>query len=102
MLRDLVLVACILGCLGLSFRQPFAGVLTWTWLALMQPHNEVYGFLSSVMRINLLVAVVTLVAWYFSKERKVPPVDGTVAAIFMFLIWMTFNAFFAVDPDSSW
>ncbi len=47
MTRDLILVACVLACLALSFRHPFAGVLTWAWIALMQPQTEVYGVISS-------------------------------------------------------
>jgi putative inorganic carbon (HCO3(-)) transporter len=100
MLRDLVLVACILTCLGLSFRNPVAGVLAWTWLTLMQPHREVYGFFSSTLRLNLMVAVVTILAWFFSKERKLPPLDGTIVAVLIFLLWMTFNSLFAVKPDN--
>ena len=102
MLRDLVLVACVLVCLGVSFRQPFAGVLAWTWFTLMQPHREVYGFFSSTLRINLVVAVVTILTWYFAKQRKLPPLDGTVVAFMMFLVWMTFNNVFAVDPSQAW
>lgn len=102
MTRDLILVACVLVCLGLSFRHPFAGVLTWGWIALMQPYTEVYGVISHALRINLLVAIVTLLAWLLSKERKLPPLDPTTAVVAMFLIWITFNALFAVDPDQTW
>ena len=102
MTRDLVLVACILVCLGFSFRHPFAGILTWGWIALMQPHTEVYGVISNTLRLNLLVAIVTLLAWLVSKERKLQPLDNTVVIIAMFLVWITFNCFFAVDPDWTW
>jgi putative inorganic carbon (hco3(-)) transporter len=102
MIRDLILASCVLVCLGLTFRFSFAGVLTWTWIALMQPHTEVYGPISSALRINLLVAIITILAWLVSKERKLPPSDGVIVAIFLFLIWMTFNQLFAVNPDAAW
>ena len=102
MLRDLVLTCCILACLGLTIRYPFVGVLTWAWVALMQPNHEVYGVISNTLRVNLLVAVVTLMAWLASKDRKMPPADAIIVVVFIFLTWMTFNQFFAVFPEGSW
>src|SRR5215471_5417077 len=102
MTRDLILMSCILFCLVLTFRHPFAGILAWTWLTLQQPHREVYGYFSNTLRINLVVAIVTIAAWLFSKERKLQRIDLTIVAFGAFLAWMTFNAFFAVDPYSSW
>lgn len=102
MLRDLIVSSCFLVCLGLTFRQPFAGVLAWAWIALMQPNMEVYGFITPHLRMNLTIAVVTIVAWLQSKDRKLPPADSSIIAVLMFLAWMTFNEFFAVDPGVSW
>jgi probable O-glycosylation ligase (exosortase A-associated) len=102
MLRDLVLTAAFLTCIWLTFRNPFAGILAWTWLAIMQPHRESYGFFSSTLRFNLTIAVITILAWSFSKERKLPAVDATLVTVLLFFLWMTFNCIFAVDPGSSW
>lgn len=102
MIRDLILTCCVIACLGISFRHPFAGVLTWAWIALMQPHTESYGVLSSTLRFNLLVAVITILAWACSKERKLPPADGMTIIVVLFLAWATFNCFFSVDPSTSW
>lgn len=102
MLRDFVLSLTILCCLGLSFRYVYVGVLTWAWIALMQPHREVYGVISNSLRLNLLVAIVTIVAWLFSRERKQPIGDATFTFIALFLGWITFNSFFALDPSTSW
>jgi len=67
----------------------------------MSPNREAYG-ITDVLRLNLVVGIVTLLAWFFSKERKLPPFDTTFVAVLMFFVWMTFNSFFAVDPDWSW
>ena len=100
-MRDLILILSLLGCLGLTLRYPFAGVLAWAWLACMNPHQEVYG-LSREIPLNLIVAIVTIIAWLFSKERKLPPLDGTTWMLLALLAWMTFNTFFAADPAYSW
>jgi probable O-glycosylation ligase (exosortase A-associated) len=102
MLRDIILSLAVLACLGMTARYPFAGVLTWAWVAIMQPQREAYGIISSTLRINLLIGVVTILAWFFSRERKLPAVDGTLVAIALFLAWMTFNCFFSPMPAVSW
>ncbi len=102
MLRDIVLSSIVLTCLGLTLRYPFAGILAWTWIAIMQPHREVYGVLADTLRFNLTVVVVTGLAWGFSKERKFPEKDSLVVATLLFFAWMTFNCFFAPEPISSW
>jgi len=102
MLRDLVLMTCVLSCLWLSLRHPFAGVLAWAWLALMAPHREVYGVISSQLRINFTVAFVCILAWFFSKERKIPKADPSMVAVSIFFAWMTFNLLFAYNPDAAW
>jgi putative inorganic carbon (HCO3(-)) transporter len=100
MLRDLVLSLAFLSCLGLTLRYPFAGVLTWTWLALMQPNREVYGIFSNTLRLNFLVAIVAILAWFFSKDRKMPPVDGLFVMLSIFFLWMTFICVVGVSPYS--
>src|SRR5438132_402167 len=100
MLRDLVLALAFLGCLGLSLRYAYAGVLTWAWLALMQPNREIYGVITTTLRLNLLVAIVAIFAWYTSKDRKMPPADGTLVALCLFFVWMTFTSAVGESPYS--
>jgi probable O-glycosylation ligase (exosortase A-associated) len=100
-IRDLVLSIAILTCLGLTFKYPFAGVLTWAWITIMAPHREAYGVITSSLRLSLTVAVVTVLAWLFSKERKDPIIDGTFVVVVLSFVWITLNyAFFAVSPDA--
>src|SRR5471032_2862153 len=100
-MRELLLFAVILAGLGATLRYPFAGVLLWTWFTCMQPHQDAYGYVQTAP-VNLVIAIVTLLAWLFSKERKTPPADVTLYLLLAFLVWITFNGFFAVDPDWSW
>jgi probable O-glycosylation ligase (exosortase A-associated) len=76
-------------------------VLLWSWFSLQQPHQEAYGFVRS-LPLNLIIAVVTLGAWIFSRERKTPPAGFIFWMLIVFLVWMTFNSFFAYDPAWSW
>jgi probable O-glycosylation ligase (exosortase A-associated) len=99
-MRDLAVFGVVLLGMGATLRYPFVGVLLWAWLTLMVPHENAFGFAQS-LPINLMVAVVTLLRWAFSNERKVPPL-GTFSLVLLFLIWITINGFQAVDPGWSW
>lgn len=100
-MRALVLLSGILGGLGMTLAYPYVGVLLWSWLTLQQPHQEAYGFVQTAP-LNWIVAVVTLGAWILSRERKTPSTGFMFWMLAIFLVWMTFNSFFAFDPAVSW
>ncbi|MBC7951775.1 MAG: putative O-glycosylation ligase, exosortase A system-associated [Rhodospirillaceae bacterium] len=100
-MRDIILVLGLLSMVPLVLRFPFAGVLAWGWLSLMNPHREVYGFAMG-QPFNSAIAMLTLAAWAFSKERKEWPGDRLSWVLVALGLWMTFNSLFAVEPDWSW
>jgi probable O-glycosylation ligase (exosortase A-associated) len=100
-MRDIALLGTVLIGLGATFRWPYIGVLLWSWITLMDPHQLAFGFATS-FPINLMVAVVTLLSLAFSRENKSPPRDAMLAFTVLFLIWITGNGFLAVDPNLSW
>jgi probable O-glycosylation ligase (exosortase A-associated) len=100
-MRDLALVLAIFLACGLTIPFPYVGVLAWTWFTVMNPHQETYGFAQSAP-LNMILAVITLLAWFFSKERKIPPLRFAIWSTGLFLLWMTFNSFFAATPGWSW
>jgi len=100
-MRDIALVTVIFGTLPVILRYPFAGVLIWTWISIGVPHQEAWGFSRSVP-LNLVVAAATMGAWYFSKDRKLPPTHFIYWTFIVFLLWVTFDSFFAADTTWSW
>jgi probable O-glycosylation ligase (exosortase A-associated) len=96
-----VLSIAILTCLSLTFKYPFAGVLTWAWITIMAPHREAYGVITSSLRLSFTVAIVTVLAWLFSNERKQPIIDGTFVVVVLSFLWITLNhVLFAVSPEA--
>jgi probable O-glycosylation ligase (exosortase A-associated) len=100
-MRDIWLVATVIIGLGFTFRFPFVGVLIWEWFSLMNPHREAFGF-SQSLPLNLIIALVTIFSWVISKEPKRIPAHSVIVLLALFLIWTTFNSFFAFDPAWSW
>jgi putative inorganic carbon (HCO3(-)) transporter len=100
-MRDIFLFVVVLIGLGFTLRHPFVGVLIWEWFSLMAPHQEAFGFVRS-LPLNLMVAGTTVLAWLTSDEPKKIPRNSITVLFSIFLIWMTFNSFFAYDPAWSW
>jgi putative inorganic carbon (HCO3(-)) transporter len=100
-MRDFVLVGSIFAALAVALLYPFAGVILWTWFAVQSPHEEAWSF-SRALPLNLIIAIVTVFAWLYSRERKMPPNRLLIWLMLLFLAWATFNSFFAFQPDWSW
>ncbi|MEX2631220.1 MAG: putative O-glycosylation ligase, exosortase A system-associated [Tistlia sp.] len=99
-MRSFVLILTI-GCLLPScLFYPQVGMLVWGWLTLMSPHQEVYG-LAQALQFNLVVAVVTLLAWLVSAEPKVPPGSAVLSAFILFVLLMGVSQLTAALPDYS-
>lgn len=99
-MRDLILLAVVLGILPFILRSPILGVLAWIWIALMNPQREVFGFLAGA-QLNFVIAAVTLFAWAVSKERKTAPPNLTVILLALFVGWMCVTTFFALEQVRS-
>jgi probable O-glycosylation ligase (exosortase A-associated) len=100
-MRGLGLLLGIVGALGLTVPYPYVGVLLWSWFTLQQPHREVYGIAHSAP-LNFILALVTLGAWFFSRERKTPPAGFMLWMFVIFLLWIAVSLFFAIDLELSW
>lgn len=93
-MRDLLLTAMVFGALLFVFRHPHIGALMWAWLSMMIPHRLTYGF-AQTFPFAFIVAVVTLVALPFRKERTPFPGGGVTSVYLMFIAWMGFTTLFA-------
>jgi len=100
-MRDLFLVAVVAISLGFTLRYPFVGVLIWEWFSLMAPHQEAFGFARS-LPLNLIVAGSAVLSWVISDEPKKIPRNSLTVLFLVFLVWMTFNSFFAFNTTWSW
>ncbi|MDE2181833.1 MAG: putative O-glycosylation ligase, exosortase A system-associated [Alphaproteobacteria bacterium] len=100
-MRSYVLLLALVVALGMALRFPYAGVIVWTWFSLQNPQMESWGIINSIPT-NLIIVLVTVIALAVSKERKLPPSGPIVWALIAFMVWMTFNSFFAFDPKWSW
>jgi putative inorganic carbon (hco3(-)) transporter len=101
-MRDILLAAAMLFYyVPLSAAFPALGVISWEWFSLTSPQREVYGFAEG-MRLNLVIAIATLVGWLISRERKRWTPDALPWVLLIFVIWTTFNGFLSPVPEQNW
>lgn len=86
--------------LPMTFVTPFIGVLLWMWIALMAPHQQIYGMLS--IPYALVIAVVTVLSFAVSKERSLPPNTATTWALVGMVFFATVAQLNAYDFELSY
>lgn len=98
-MRDLVLVIFVLGCLGVSLRYPFAGLITWAWFTILTPHQMAYGTFG--IPLNLLIAGVTIFAVIYSREAQKFRFEPITILLLLFLGWQTVAQQMSLLPENS-
>lgn len=98
-MRDILVASIVLmGCLN-TLKNPYIGILLWSWLGYMNPHRLAYGFAYSAPFAQV-TAIVLIFSMLISKGAKKPPVNGLLVIWIFFVIFMgitTFNAYFPID-----
>lgn len=100
-MRDLLVTAVIFGALLFVFKRPWIGVLLWSWISYMNPHRLAYGFAYD-FPFSMIIAIVTITAFLFSREKKEFPWTRETVLLLMFIGWMLFTTFFAFYPEYAW
>ncbi len=89
-MRDIpVLLIVIAGCI-VALRQPWVGIMLWTWLSIMNPHRYTYGIAYSAP-LALAAALSVVIGFAISKERESPFKGAPIVFLVTFMVWITFS-----------
>ncbi len=97
-MRDLLIVSIVLIAAVMTLWRPWVGVMSWTWLSIMNPHRYSFGFAVSAP-LAMIAALSTLVGLLFTKERQSPFKGAPVWWLAAFVIWMTISWGAGIDPS---
>ena len=101
-MRDILLTVFILGLLPFVLRRPEIGAYLWVWLGMMNPHKLTYGFAHS-LPFAQIVAIVTMVGFVFSRNKRPLPINGGVLLWLALFGWMTVTSVFSInDLQAVW
>ncbi len=99
-LRDIAVTLVVFGFLPFVLRQPYVGVLLWSWLGYMNPHRLSWGFAYNFPFAQVVV-ITLLISLFFSKEPKRIPITPLTSLWILYLVWMCVTTAFAIYPTSA-
>lgn len=85
-LRDIALLGLILGLALYALRYPWVGAMLWTWVSLMNPHQQFSWSLHSYP-VAQIAAVATLLGLLFTRERRNPFDRPATVVLLVLLLW---------------
>ena len=97
-MRSTLLLIVLAGFIPVSWIHPFIGVLVWSWLTFMNPHQVVWG-LATELRLNLVISIVTVLGFLISRENKSLPSNLTVFLLFIFAFIWIISTQMAMAPE---
>ena len=100
-MRDLLILAIVAGGALYALRQPWVGMLLWTWISLMYPHEQ-WGYATASMPLAAVAAVATLTGLLMTKERRNPLDRPAVVALLVFTVWLCITLPFSYYFDLSY
>ena len=85
-MRDLVLLALLVGVTLWALKAPWIGVMGWTLVSLMSPHVN-FGYAAASWPVAIAIALSTLVGMLMTKERANPFAFAPPKLLLAFVIW---------------
>ncbi len=99
-MKDILILALIVGCTLWALKEPIVGVLSWTAVSLGSPHIQ-FGYAAADWPVAMAFAAVTMVGVFTSKHRH-NPFEGTAPKFLLaFWIWTCITLPFSIFFDPS-
>lgn len=99
-MRDVAMFLIVFGAIPYMLRNPYAGVLMWSWIGYMNPHKLAWSFAHN-FPFAQVVALVLFASLFIDKEKKRLPKSPIIGFWIVFLIWMGITTANAVFPDEA-
>jgi probable O-glycosylation ligase (exosortase A-associated) len=95
--RDLIVFTTILLLLPRTFRQPFFGLLVFTWLAYMRPQDLCWGFARNPsLRYSFYCAILMYVGWFLYEKHPFTRWGPQTRWLAAFILCLTISLVWAV------
>lgn len=99
-MRDILIISIVFIGSLYALKQPWFGIMLWTWVSLMNPHSLAYGF-SQSFPVAATVAGATLIGLMATRERRSPFISAPVNWLALFMVWMCITYLFSFNMEGS-
>jgi len=100
-MRDILIVLIVVVAAVLALKRPWIGVMSWTWLSIMNPHRFAWGFAYSAP-LAAITAGSTLLGLVFTKERQSPFKGAPVVWFAALFVWITISWLMGIDRSGDY
>lgn len=87
-MRDVLILAIILGSVPICFVRPYFGAMMWVWVAYFNPHRFAYGVAYN-FPVSTVIAVPTLLGILFSRKVNRGIFVRETVMLLLFWTWIT-------------
>src|SRR5260370_35158653 len=88
MMRDVLVLAIILGSVPICFFRPYFGALMWVWVAYFNPHRFTYGIAYN-SPVSTVIAIPTLFGILFFRKVNHKIFVRETVMLLVFWAWIT-------------
>jgi len=98
-MRDLTLLVIIGWCFLQAFRRPWVGIMCWTWLSIMNPHQLSWSL--RTMPFAAAIGGATLIGLFITQDKRDYSLNRENTTLILFMIWMCITLPFSMLFDES-
>jgi len=98
-MRDLALLAVLVWIIIQAFKRPWIGILGWTWVSIMNPHQLTWSLRS--IPIAAAIGGATLIGLLITKDRRDYSLNRENITLMLFMFWMCITLPFSMLFDES-
>jgi probable O-glycosylation ligase (exosortase A-associated) len=93
-MRDIIVLAIILGSMPMCFTNPYFGILMWTWVAYFNPHRFTWGIAYN-FPVAWAIALPTLAGILFTPQKNRQMLTRETVLLFSLWIWFGITTLYA-------
>ncbi|MDR7295159.1 putative O-glycosylation ligase (exosortase A-associated) [Pelomonas aquatica] len=98
-MRDLALLAILVWIIVQAFKRPWIGILGWTWLSIMNPHQLTWSL--RTMPFAAAIGGATLIGLFITKDRRDYSLSRENITLMIFMAWMCITLPFSMIFDEA-
>lgn len=87
-MRDVLVLAIIIGSIPICFMRPFFGAMMWVWVAYFNPHRFTYGMAYN-FPVSTVIAIPTLLGILFFRKVNRGIFVREIILLLLFWAWIT-------------